>query len=72
MQLLELSLVNVLVDDTVGLFNLFDIVNILIRFKSITGDRLAFVELNVKLATNDLLLLISFVSFISLAVFLVK
>src|SRR5210317_1805354 len=50
----EPSPVNVSVNDTVGLFNLFEIANALILFKSITGDKLAFVELIVKFITKDL------------------
>src|SRR6056300_478338 len=66
----EPSPVNVSVDDTVGLFNLFEIAKALIRFKSITGDNLLFVELNVKLVTIDLEPDISFVWLISLATIL--
>src|SRR6056300_1099279 len=63
----EPSPVNVLVDDTVGLFNLFEIAKALIRFKSITGDKLAFEELNVKFTTIDFEPDITFVWLISLA-----
>ena len=54
------------VDDTVGLFNLFDIAKAFNLFTSITGDKLAFDELIVKLNTIDLEPDISFVWFISL------
>ena len=63
----EPSPINVSVDDTVGLFNLFEIAKALTLFKSITGDKLAFDELNVILDTIDLEPDISFVSLISLA-----
>src|SRR5210317_2609912 len=49
----EPSPVNVSVNDTVGLFNLFEIAKAFIRFKSITGESLVFVELIVKLTTKD-------------------
>ena len=52
---------------SVGLFNLFEIANALIRFKSMTGDKLAFVELIVKFITIDLEPDISFVWLMSLA-----
>src|SRR6056300_1403986 len=63
----EPSPVNVSVNDTVGLFNLFDIANALTLFKSITGDKLAFVELIVKFITKDLALDITSDWLISLA-----
>ena len=49
-----MSPVKVSVDDTIGLFNLFEIANTLTRFKSITGDKFAFVELNVRSIKIDL------------------
>src|SRR6056300_419855 len=66
----EPSPVNVSVDDTVGLFNLFEIAKALILFKSMTGDKLALLELIVKLTTKDLEPEISFVWLISLATIL--
>ena len=65
----EPSPINVSVDDTVGLFNLFEIAKALTLFKSITGDRLAFDELNVILTTQDVPD-ISLVSLIPLATIL--
>ena len=55
------KLLNLSVDDTVGLFNLLLIAKALILFKSINGETLAFTELIAKSTTNDLLPDISFV-----------
>ena len=61
------SPVNVSVDETVGLFNLFCIAKALTLFKSITGDTFAFVVIKDTFTNIDLEFDISLVWFIELA-----